>query len=153
MKIDIYNHVTPMRYLDMLKQHSTDPGIAKRISGVRLLWDIETRFVMLDLFPYVRQLLTLALPPPEVLGGPDLSPELARIANDGIAEMCRKWPEKFPAFVAALPMNNVPAALEEMDRAITGLGARGIQICTNVAGRRKIYLLNALRLLKFPLPA
>ena len=101
MKIDIYNHVTPMCYLDMLKQHSKDPGIA----------------------------------------------------NDGIAEMCRKWPEKFPAFVAALPMNNVQAALLEMDRAITGLGARGIQICTNVAGRRKIYLLNALRLLKFPLPA
>ena len=32
-------------------------------------------------------------------------------------------------------MNNVPAALEEMDRAITTLGARGVQLCTNVNGR------------------
>ena len=32
-------------------------------------------------------------------------------------------------------MNNVAAALEEMDRAIGKLGARGIQICTSVAGR------------------
>src|SRR3970282_612196 len=67
--------------------------------------------------------------------GPDLSPELARIANDGMADMVRRWPDKFPAFVASLPMNNVPAALEEMDRAIGKLGARGVQICSSVNGR------------------
>jgi predicted TIM-barrel fold metal-dependent hydrolase len=32
-------------------------------------------------------------------------------------------------------MNNVPAALEEMDRAIVKLGAKGIQVFTNVNGR------------------
>jgi aminocarboxymuconate-semialdehyde decarboxylase len=32
-------------------------------------------------------------------------------------------------------MNNVPAALEEMDRAIGKLGARGVQILTSVNGR------------------
>jgi predicted TIM-barrel fold metal-dependent hydrolase len=41
----------------------------------------------------------------------------------------------FPAFVASLPMNNVEAALAEMDRAIGELGARGVQIFTNVNGR------------------
>ncbi len=40
----------------------------------------------------------------------------------------------FPAWVASLPLNNVEAALEETDRA-AALGARGIQIFTNVAGR------------------
>jgi len=135
MKIDIYNHVIPLSYLDMVKRHSKDPGLVKRMTGVRLLWDIEARVKMLDQFPDVQQVLTLSLPPPELLGGPDRAPELARIANDGLAEMCMRWPAKFPAFVAALPMNNVPAALDEMDRAITRLGARGVQICTNVAGR------------------
>ena len=48
---------------------------------------------------------------------------------------CARWPDHFPAFVASLPMNNVPAALEEMDRAIGVLGARGVQIFTNVNGR------------------
>jgi aminocarboxymuconate-semialdehyde decarboxylase len=52
-----------------------------------------------------------------------------------MAEMCRKWPQEFPAFVASLPMNNARAALDEMDRAINQLGARGIQIITSVAGR------------------
>jgi predicted TIM-barrel fold metal-dependent hydrolase len=41
----------------------------------------------------------------------------------------------FPAFVASLPLNNVPASLEEMERAIGKLGAKGIQIFTNVNGR------------------
>ena len=116
MKIDIYNHVVPMPYLDMAKQHSKDPGIVKRMVGVRLLWDIEARVEMLERFPDVRQVLTLGMPPPEVLGGPDLSPQLARLANDGLAEMCRRWPQKFPAFVASLPMNNVPEALAEKQK-------------------------------------
>ena len=136
MKIDIYNHVMPTAYLDMMKLHLKDQGILKRMSNLRMLWDIEARVKMLDdKFPDVQQVLTLSLPSPELVGGPDLSPQLARIANDGMAAMVAKWPKKFPAFIASLPMNNVPAALAEMDRAIDKLGARGIQICTSVAGR------------------
>jgi hypothetical protein len=136
VKIDIFNHVMPARYLELMKQHSKDAGLVKRMSNLRLLWDVEARVAMLrEQFPDVQQVLTLSLPPPEALGGPDLAPELARVANDGMVEMCRRWPDRFPAFVASLPMNNVPAAAAEMDRAIGELGARGIQICTNVAGR------------------
>ncbi len=135
MKIDIYNHVMPVAYLEKVKQHSNDPGIVKRMSSLRMLWDIEARVTMLDQWPDVQQVLTLSLPSPELVGNPELSPALARIANDGMAEMVRKWPDKFPAFVASLPMNNVPAAIEEMDRAIGELGARGVQVCTSVNGR------------------
>jgi uncharacterized protein len=136
MKIDIFNHVMPQAYLEMMKQHSKDEGIIKRMSSLRMLWDIEARVQMLDeQFPDVQQVLTLSLPSPELVGGPELAPELARLANDGMAEMVSKWPHKFPAFIASLPMNNVDAALTEMDRAITTLGARGVQVCTNVNGR------------------
>lgn len=135
MKIDIYNHVMPQAYLEQMKQHSKDAGIVKRMSSLRMLWDIEARVKMLEQWPDVQQVLTLSLPAPELVGGPDMSPELARIANDGMADMVRTWPDKFPAFVASLPMNNVPAALEEMDRAIGKLGARGVQICSSVNGR------------------
>ncbi len=136
MKIDIFNHVMPQAYLEMMKQHSKDEGIIKRMSSLRMLWDIEARVQMLDeQFPDVQQVLTLSLPSPELVGGPELAPELARLANDGMAEMVSKWPHKFPAFIASLPMNNVDAALAEMDRAITTLGARGVQVCTNVNGR------------------
>jgi len=135
MKIDIYNHVMPLKYLEMMKHHSKDAGIVKRMTSLRMLWDIEARVKMLEQWPEVQQVLTLSLPSPELVGGPELSPELARIANDGMAQMVASWPGKFPAFVASLPMNNVAAALEEMDRAIGKLGARGVQICTSVNGR------------------
>jgi aminocarboxymuconate-semialdehyde decarboxylase len=86
-------------------------------------------------FPDVRQVLTLGLPSPELLGGPEQSPEYARVANDGMAAMCLKWPRQFPAFVASLPMNNIPEAMKEMDRAIDRLDAKGVQIITSAAGR------------------
>ena len=135
MKIDIYNHVMPPAYLDLMKQHSKETGIIKRMTNLRVLWDMEARVEMLKQWPEVQQILTLGVPTPEALCGPDQSPEAARIANDGMYEIVRKYPAQFPAFVASVPMNNVPAALAEMDRAIGKLGAKGIQIGTNVAGR------------------
>ena len=136
MKIDIFNHVMPQPYLELVKKHSKEPGMVKRMSSLRMLWDIEHRVEMLRTkFPDVRQVLTLGLPSPELLGGPEQSPEYARVANDGMADMCLKWPRQFPAFVASLPMNNIPEAMKEMDRAIDRLGAKGVQIITSAAGR------------------
>lgn len=134
-KIDIYNHVMPPRYLELMRQHSKDQGIVKRMTGLRMLWDLEARVQMLEKWPELQQVLTLAVPSPEALGDASASPGFARIANDDLAGIVAKWPQRFPAFVAALPWNNVPAALEEMDRAITQLGARGIQVTTNINGR------------------
>src|SRR5438067_10139920 len=123
MKIDIFNHVMPMAYLELVKAHSKEAGMVKRMSNLRMLWDIEHRVAMLrEKFPDVQQVLTLGLPSPELLGDASKSPEYARVANDGMAEMCRKWPKEFPAFVASLPMHNPRAALVEMDRAVGKLG-------------------------------
>src|SRR5258708_21082511 len=122
IRIDAYNHYLPPPYLELLKQHSKDGGIVKRMAGIRVLWDLEARVELLGQWPEVRQILTLGLPHPEGLGGREISIPAARAANDGMAEACRRWPEKFPAFVASPPMNDVPSALEEMNRAIVMLG-------------------------------
>ena len=134
-KIDIYNHVLPLPYLELVKQSYQDPGMVKRMTSIRMLWDMDARVEMLSQWPELQQVLTLSNPPPEALFGPDDSPMAARVANDGLAAICTANSAKFPAFVAALPMNNVPAALKEMDRAIGDLGAQGIEIKTNVNGR------------------
>ena len=89
---------------------------------------------LLDGYGDFAQVLSLANPPLEHVAGPEATPDLARLANDLLAEICRKHPDRFPAFVAALPMNNVEASLAELDRSVTQLGARGIQVFTNVAG-------------------
>ncbi|HEY4264575.1 MAG TPA: amidohydrolase family protein [Micropepsaceae bacterium] len=135
IKIDAYNHFIPPAYLELLKQHSKDIGIVKRMASIPVLCDLDARVELLSRWPEVRQVLTLGLPHPEALGGPEISVPAARQVNDGLAEACKRFPRKFPAFVASLPMNDVPSALEEMDRAIGKLGARGIQLGTNILGR------------------
>jgi len=71
----------------------------------------------------------------EAVGPPAVASELARIANDCLAEICRKYPRAFPAFVAALPLNDIDASITEIDRAIGSLGARGVQLFTNINGK------------------
>ena len=83
----------------------------------------------------MQHVLSLANPPPELIAPPDKTPELVRMANDALAEICRKHPDHFPAFIASLPMNNVEASVQEADRAVKELGARGVQVFTNVAGK------------------
>src|SRR5436305_9093316 len=60
---------------------------------------------------------------------------MAKLANDEMAEIAAKDPNRFPAFAASVPMNNGKAAVEEIRRSDEQLGARGIQIMTNVNGR------------------
>lgn len=136
-KIDIFSHVLPARYLEAIGRHAADRHgpMVSRFAGIRALWDMDARLAMMAQWPELQQVLTLSLPSPEVIAGPSVSPELARVANDGMAEICSRHPAAFPAFVASLPMNDIAAALQEMDRAIGTLGARGIQLLTSVNGR------------------
>jgi aminocarboxymuconate-semialdehyde decarboxylase len=109
--------------------------LGKRVREIPMLYDLDERFRVMDSFgPDYVQILSVAQPPPEALGGPDVAAELARRANDGMAELCDKYPDRFPAFIAKIAPTNMEATIAEMRRAITELGARGVEICTNVAG-------------------
>ncbi len=107
----------------------------KRFREIPVLTDLDLRFRIMDRYGDYVQVLTLSSPPIEAMGTPEETPELARLANDGMAQLVAKYPDRFPGFVASLPMNNPEAALREMDRAVTGLGATGVQIFSNVNGR------------------
>jgi uncharacterized protein len=134
MRLDIYTHFFPPRYFARLET-LVDPARMTpwfRNPPLRLL---DERLRMIDAFPDYRQVIANSMPPLEALGGPDATPELARLVNDGFAEIVAKYPDHFAAFVAALPMNNPEAAVAEIDRAVEKLGARGVQIFSNVNGK------------------
>ncbi len=136
MKIDIFNHIFPKAYWEkMLEVAGEHRDLGKRVRNVPMLADLDARFRVMDQFDDYCQVLSTAGPPPEVLAGPEDAAELARRANDGMAELCQKYPDRFPAFTATMAMGDVDAALAEIDRAVTELGARGIQFYTNVNGR------------------
>ncbi len=127
MRIDLFNHFIPPAYLEALQRRAPSHPLVRLSVNLRPLWDMEERLRMLSPWPDLQQVVALGQPTPELIAGPDESPVLARLANDGMAAIRKAHPEKFPAFVASLPMNNVSAALEELDRAFDVLGARGVQ--------------------------
>ena len=134
MHLDAFTHMFPEAYFQRMQELIPNKNAVKRWLTIPMLYDRDARLRMIDSFGDYQQVLTNSMPPIEVFAGPEQSPELARIANDGFAEMCSKNPDQFPAFVASVPMNNPEAAVIEIDRAITQLGARGIQIFSNVNG-------------------
>jgi aminocarboxymuconate-semialdehyde decarboxylase len=135
VKIDIFNHVFPKSWFDRyIASGAAGKEIGKRMANATVGFDLDYRFRVLDEFGDVTQVITLGQPPIEVLGGPADTPAIAREANDGLAELVAKYPDRFIAFAASLPVNNVDASLDEMRRAIDQLGAKGVMIYTNVAG-------------------
>jgi predicted TIM-barrel fold metal-dependent hydrolase len=138
MKIDVFCHFLPPRYLEQRNARagaSFATQYAKYYKANAGLHDIETRFRILDKYPDVRQLLTIAGPNVESITGPRDSVELARIANDELAEMVARHPDRFISAGACLPMNDIDAALTETDRAIRDLGFSCVEVFTDINGK------------------
>jgi predicted TIM-barrel fold metal-dependent hydrolase len=136
MKIDVFNHIIPPKYKEaMFKKMPSDAYTRRLIEAFPSLTDLEVRFRIIDKYDGFLQVITTGAPPVEDIVEPKDAVELARIANDEMAELVLKYPDKFPAAVAAVPMNDMDAALDEVDRAITELGFRGIQIHSDINGK------------------
>ena len=136
-KIDVFNHILPKPYYDRMVE-KMPPGayMLKRVSNIPYLYDLDARHRKIDQFgDDYQQVFSVNLPPVEQVFGPDEAPDMARLANDSMAEICAKEPERFPGFVAAVALNNIDSAIQEAERAITTLGAKGIQVFSNVNGR------------------
>ncbi|RJL14823.1 amidohydrolase family protein [Paracoccus siganidrum] len=136
MIIDIYTHLYPRAYFDALTESTAGLGsLAARMKSLPSVMDLDARFRQMDEFGDYRQVISLPAPALEEVADPDLAARLARLGNDGLAELVARHPDRFPAFVAAVALNDVPGAVAEAHRAVTELGAKGLQIHTNVNGR------------------
>ena len=133
MKIDVFAHILPKKYLTAYSQKNKavlETGEATTLPVV----DLDVRLQLMNRYPDVLQVLTIAQPALEKFVTPKDAVELSRIANDELAELVKKYPNKFVAAVACLPMNDIDAALKEADRAITKLGLKGVQIYSRING-------------------
>jgi aminocarboxymuconate-semialdehyde decarboxylase len=136
MKLDIFNHIFPKPfYARMLEVDPAATDMHKRVRAIPSIVDLDERFRIMDRFADYRQIICLPHPPIEELGPPPLATDLARLANDGMAELVRRHPDRFTGFVAALPMNDPDGLLRETQRSISELGALGVQVYSNVLGR------------------
>jgi predicted TIM-barrel fold metal-dependent hydrolase len=140
-KIDAFAHILPPGYTRRLEAITGGSGVSERILGYRpwiredpALTDLDARWRVMDRFGDYAQVVTLAVPPLEELGGLQAATDLARSANDEIAGIVARYPDRFAGFTAALPMGDPDAAAAELDRAMRQLGALGAQVYTNVSG-------------------
>lgn len=133
--LDVFCHILPAEYCAAVERVvSRPPFMFGRARAIPAMVDLESRFRVMDPFPGYRQIPSLASPLPEQIVGPDLAPDLARSANDALAAIVSQYPDRFPSFVATLPLNNPNAACAEAERVMRELGAAGVQITTSVNG-------------------
>jgi len=141
MKIDIAAHITPPDFkkhlIKKLPQNFKQSFWYKYLvlDVNPSLSDLESRFRVMDRYDGVVQILTLASPPIETLLKPKDAVELSRIANDELAELVAKYPNRFAGAAACLPMNAVDHALDELERSVSVLGMKGIQLFTSINGK------------------
>ena len=132
MKIDIFPHILPLKYKEAFQRVNRSEIFSKMHNIIPTLYDLDYRFRIMDEYDDLRQVLTLSLPPVETSADPKQAADLSRIANDEMAELVVKYPDRFVAAVACLPMNDMNAALNEVDRAIKDLHFKGVQLFTPV---------------------
>ena len=63
-----------------------------------------------------------------------LGAELSRMQNDKLAQAATDYPDRYAVFGATVPLQDIDLAIAEMDRAVDGLGAKGLQIGGTIAG-------------------
>ena len=79
--------------------------MGKRVRGVGLLHDLDARLRVMDAFgDGYQQILSMPSPPLESFAGPAEASELARIGNDGLADLVRTHRDRFPSFVASVAL-------------------------------------------------
>lgn len=151
MVIDFQSHVFPEAYIEEMERlggnvileapdpysgmsYFYDKKLKCRINTATFQGrDPEKRIEHMDRLGVDIQVLSI--PPP---GADRFEPEdaicLARVANNAIAGICKKYPRRFVGFFT-LPTSSVEASLDELDRCFSELGLKGFGCYSNLNGR------------------
>lgn len=147
--IDVHAHLVPRSLWQAAEagrewygfRHEPDAGLGTFLSGgkrtrfssPKIRFRPEERLVDMDAQGVDMQVLSIHTP----FFGYHLDPaqgrQLAREVNDEIAALTRQWPTRF-AGLATLPVQDVGAAIEELERAVSVLGLKGAELDTLVNG-------------------
>jgi len=142
-KIDFESHFYNQAYMDLMYSRTVCPRFQQKTdTQVRKLWyfdDLgqpftdqllnhlmdmgEGRLAQMDRYGIDIQILSLSAPGIEQLE-PHVGTDMARHANDELAEIIRRYPDRFMGYAALAPKEPIKAA-DELERAVTELGFKG----------------------------
>lgn len=143
--IDVHTHMYTHDYMELLNR-SSEFSVVKRSDGAENIFqgddpiataqpghfDYDIRFKDMDAGHVDMAIISLTTPN-VYWGGPDLSPEVARTVNDGMATAQTTWPDRI-RFFASLPWQYPDQAIAELEHACH-TGAVGVIVMANIAGR------------------
>lgn len=148
MIIDVHAHYVPRSFLEAIEKEGAPYGASLRRDGgdptilvagrpygpiTRHYYETKPRLKDMDKARVDMQVLSLN-PPMVYWADPALAGRLARLYNDELAATVAGCPGRL-AGLATLPLQDVPAAITEMEWAIRQLGLRGVYIGSNVRGK------------------
>ena len=147
MIIDVHTHFFPPGYLEALRRGPEPYAFGRDAEGRTLLTLHGARIVTMtremttpedrlrdmERFGVDLQIVSVTIPNVS-FGPPARRRELARRANDGLADLVRRFPGRFAA-MASLPLEEPAAAIRELDRAVLELGMVGVILGSNAGGR------------------
>jgi len=149
LTVDLHAHVLVPRAAELVKPHldlSTIP-LARYATpdtkAINMRQDAERTPVMVGHDQRLADLDAMGIDLQLVMCAPnqcyytvplDIAVQSARMVNDGIAEYVGKKPDRFVA-LGTVPMQDGAEAAKELERCMTTLKFKGVQILTNVAGR------------------
>ncbi|HET8564227.1 MAG TPA: amidohydrolase family protein [Candidatus Binatia bacterium] len=150
MVIDFQAHVYPEAYIDEMRRidgvvileqpdpHSGltyfyDKKLKSRINTATFQGrDPERRLAQMDKLGIDIHVLSIPAPGADRYEGGDAI-KLGRIANNEIAELCRRYPKRFIGLFT-LPSSSIAASLDELERAVNELGLKGFGCYSNLNG-------------------
>ncbi len=153
--IDLHSHVFPKRVLDaMLRDPERYGAKAKSGNGIKVreqdgilywdnngrlteiereLYDIDAKIAAMDRMKVAVSAISVAPPTYFYWLTPEIGREASRLQNDGIAEMVARYPDRLRG-LATLPMQDPDLAVAELERAVTELGFKGVELGTSIEG-------------------
>lgn len=128
-QIDLHSHAVTQGYLDYIKANGAEMDEGFPIPS----WDAEKHIAFMDKAGIQTSVLTMPAPQP-FFGDAEASAKVCRKYNEECAALKARYPGRF-MFCAALPLPDVPHALEEARYALEVLDADGIKLATNSYGQ------------------
>jgi aminocarboxymuconate-semialdehyde decarboxylase len=135
--VDIHNHVTPRRFRDAIEAngewHTLGPDVGE-LHIPKFSIAPDDRIGEMDAMGVDMHCLTINTGFFQYGQPIDIAKVIARECNEELMTMVRDHPDRFTA-LASVPMQDVPAAIDEMEHAMREWGFKGITIGDHVVGR------------------
>ncbi|MDB5866111.1 MAG: hypothetical protein JWO70_3917 [Betaproteobacteria bacterium] len=147
MNIDLHNHVVPPTVIDALKKDPTRYGMSiEEKDGKRyfnshgrpaelqaVFYDADAKVEWMDRNKL--DIAAISVGPPIFFYwlSPEIGLEAAKLANDGIAQMVAKRPDRLRG-MAHLPMQDPDAAIAELERVVKEYKFKAVEVGTSIEG-------------------